>query len=119
MLNKVCVLTIKVRDLKESLEFYTNVLDFKVSKQYGEKIVSLVHNEVPIVLEEVETVGVGRNQVLLGILSEDIEKDFRQLKDKGVKVIFDEPMPCPPGRYFIIEDPNGNQLEIVEFSNMN
>ncbi len=46
-----------------------------------------------------------------------IENDFNQLKDKGVKIISSEPQPCPPGRYFVIEDPSGNQIEIVEFSN--
>ncbi|KAA0545264.1 VOC family protein [Bacillus sp. BGMRC 2118] len=116
MLNKVCVLTVKVANLQEGVEFYTNVLDFEVSKYYGEKLVSLVHHEVPIVLEEVENVQTGNN-VLMGILSKDIEQDFNNMKSKGVKVLSDEPMPCPPGRYFIIEDSSGNQIEIVEFSN--
>ncbi|PWW25501.1 hypothetical protein DFO73_113100 [Cytobacillus oceanisediminis] len=31
----------------------------------------------------------------------------------SIKVLFDEPQPCPPGRYFVIEDPSGNQIEIV------
>ncbi|MBM6618961.1 VOC family protein [Bacillus suaedaesalsae] len=116
MLNKVCVLTVKVVNLQEAVEFYTTVLDFKVSKYYGEKIVSLVHEEVPIVLEEVETTNSGNN-VLIGILSNDIQLDFNAMKSKGVKVLFDEPKPCPPGSYYIIEDPSGNQIEIVEFSN--
>lgn len=116
MLNKVCVLTVKVSNLQEAVQFYTNVLDFTVSKYYGDCIVSLVHNEVPVVLEESETVENGNN-VLLGILSKDIEQDFNNLKSKGAKVLFDEPKPCPPGRYFIIEDPSGNQIEIIEFSN--
>ncbi|MFD1738736.1 VOC family protein [Bacillus salitolerans] len=118
MLNKVCVLTVKVLDLNEAIDFYTNRLDFEVSKYYGEKIVSLKHNEIPIVLEEdhIESGGAGKT-VLLGILSHDIEKDFAKLKEKGVKLVFEEPKPCPPGRYFIIEDPSGNQIEIVEFSN--
>ncbi len=116
MLNKICVLTVKVKDMKEAIEFYTHVLGFEVSKHYGDKIVSLVHGELPIVLEESDIPHAG-NQVLLGILSENIEEDFLQLKEKGITVQFDEPQPCPPGRYFIIEDPSGNQIEIIEFSN--
>jgi lactoylglutathione lyase len=116
MLNKVCVLTIKVENLQAAIEFYTNVLDFKVSKYYGEKIVSLQHEEVPIVLEEAECELVGNRQgVLLGLLSTDIEQDYSDLKAKGVKVLFDEPKPCPPGRYFVIEDPSGNEIELVQF----
>lgn len=118
MLNKVCVLTVKVENLQKALEFYTEVLGFKVNKHYGEKIVTLVHGEIPIVLEEEGTNLSGKDQnVLLGILSEDIDSDFHRLKAKGVKILFDEPKPCPPGRYIVIEDPSGNQIEILEFSN--
>lgn len=51
------------------------------------------------------------------MLSENLDKDIEDFKTQGVKIIFDEPKPCPPGRYTIIEDPAGNQIEIVEFSN--
>ncbi len=118
MLNKVCVLTVRVPNLKESVDFYSNVLGFKVSKYYGEKIVSLQHDEIPIVLEESEeAIHNPRQNVLLGVLSKDLDKDTDHFKSKGVKMLFDEAKPCPPGRYNIIEDPAGNQIEIVEFSN--
>nr|WP_251027602.1 VOC family protein [Bacillus sp. ISL-41] len=118
MLKKVCVLTIKVGDMEKALEFYTNVLDFEISKHYGENIVSLVHNEIPIVLEKSEeTIAAGGQRVLLGILSENLDEDVNTLREKGARILFDESRPCPPGRYNIIEDPFGNQLELVEFSN--
>ncbi|MBT2688498.1 VOC family protein [Bacillus sp. ISL-47] len=117
MLNRLCVLTVKVNNLQTALKFYTEALDFKVSKYYGEKIVSLVHSEVPVVLEETAEENKGAN-VLPGILSEDIERDFSRMKEAGVNVLFDEPQSCPPGRYFVIEDPSGNQIEIVEFLNI-
>jgi len=118
LLNKVCVLTIKVEDMEKALEFYTKVLDFEVSKHYGENIVSLVHNEIPIVLEKSDEENTSVSQkVLLGILSEDIDEDVDRLRQKGAKVLFDESRPCPPGRYNVVEDPFGNQLELVEFSN--
>jgi lactoylglutathione lyase len=112
------VLTIKVDNLDAAIEFYTKVLDFEVSKRYGEKIVSLVHNHVPIVLEESDIPSTNQGQsVLLGILSENLDDDLSRLKSKGAKILFDEPKPCPPGRFTIIEDPSGNQIELVEFSN--
>jgi lactoylglutathione lyase len=118
MLNKVCVLTIKVVDIEKALEFYTQVLDFEVSKHYGENIVSLVHNEVPIVLEKSDEESTsGSQKILLGILSENIDEDVERLRKKEAKILFDESRPCPPGRYNVIEDPFGNQLELVEFSN--
>lgn len=117
LLNQVCVLTVKVDDIKKAVEFYTKVLTFEVSKYYGDKLVSLVHNEIPIVLEETEPFDAEtRQSVLLGIVSENLNKDIDELKAKGVSILFDEPQPCPPGRYTIIKDPAGNQIEIVEFS---
>lgn len=96
MLNKVCVLTIKVGDMAKALEFYTKVLDFEVSRHYGENIVSLVHNEIPIVLEKSDEKSYSSNQkVLLGILSENIDEDVEVLRGKGVKILFDESRPCP------------------------
>lgn len=118
MLNKVCVLTIKVDEMETALDFYTKVLDFEVSKHYGENIVSLVHNEIPIVLEKSEeAISAGGQKVLLGILSENLDEDVTRLREKGARILFDESKPCPPGRYNMIEDPFGNQLELVEFSN--
>lgn len=118
MLNKICVITVKVENIQDAVQFYTEVLAFKVSEQYGDNIVSLEHEGVPIVLEKGESNKEAPSSVLLGILSHDIEKDFANLKEKGASILFDEPQPCPPGRYFVLEDPSGNQIEIVEFTDM-
>lgn len=117
MLNKVCVLTIRVPNLKEAINFYSNILGFKISKYYGEKIASLQHDEIPIVLEESEDAQQNPKQnVLLGLFSENLDADILNLKMKGASILFDEPKPCPPGRFTIIEDPAGNHIELVEFS---
>ncbi|MEQ2525083.1 VOC family protein [Bacillaceae bacterium CLA-AA-H227] len=116
MLNQVCVLTIKVTNMEEAVDFYTNVLDFSVAKKYGENIISLDHNGLPLILEKAEKVNVpSSSSVLLAINSSNIQEDFKKLQDKGVKILFDEPKPCPPGYFFVIEDNSGNHLEIVEF----
>lgn len=116
MLNQVCVLTIKVTNMEEAVDFYTKVLDFNVSKRYGENIISLEHNGLPLILEKAEITDVPTsNTVLLALKSSNIQEDYKRLQDKGVKILFDEPKPCPPGFFFVIEDSSGNQLEIVEF----
>ncbi|WP_336296595.1 VOC family protein [Bacillus pinisoli] len=48
----------------------------------------------------------------LKYIFEDIERDYNQLSAKGVKLLFDEPKPCSPGRYLIIKDPIGNKIEL-------
>lgn len=118
MLDQVCVLTIKVKEMKESLSFYTEVFNFTASKKYSDSIVSLVHKNIPIVLEEEPSINLSdSSSVLLGISSNDIHHDFKLLIDRGAHVLFDEPKPCPPGYYFIVEDPSGNKIEVVEFTN--
>jgi lactoylglutathione lyase len=117
MLNQVAVLTIQVHDMKESVDFYSNTLGFDISNRYGETIVTLKQEAITIVLEQTETIHTKPQQyVLPGIISENLNEDISNLKTKGVKIVFDEPRPCPPGRYTVIEDPTGNQIELIEFS---
>lgn len=118
MLNTVCVLTIKVNNIDKAEDFYTSILDFQVSKRYGETIVSLVHQSIPIILEETDgSITESNTGVILGLQSSNIQEDFKAKKAKGVKLLFDEPKPFPAGLYFAIEDPFGNQVEVLEFSN--
>lgn len=117
MLNTVCVLTVQVRNLEEAIEFYTEVLGFEVNKQYGDTIVSLKHNHIPVILEQSDYLKKNQeNYVLLGIQSNNLDEDIDYLKEKGVDVLFD-PRPCPPGRFTVVKDPSGNQIELLEFSN--
>lgn len=117
MLNQIGVLTINVHEIDEAVEFYTNILGFELSQRYGENIATLKQEAFTIVLEKAETVHTNTQPyVLPGIISENLDEDIKHLKAKQVKLIFDEPRPCPPGRYMIIEDPTGNHLELIEFS---
>lgn len=112
------MLTIKVADIEESLTFYTKALGFKINKYYGESIVSLQHKEFPIILEKApDAHHKPKQNVLPGLVSINLDQDIASLRAKGVTVVFDEPKPCPPGRYTVIEDPTGNQIELIEFSN--
>lgn len=87
-----------------------------MAKKYGDDIISLEHNGLPLILEKsTETTIPTPSSVLLGIQSSNIQEDFKRLRDMGVTMIFTEPKSCPPGYYFVIEDYSGNQIEIVEF----
>lgn len=41
MKSEVCVISIYVPNLKKAIDFYTNILGFKLSKQYNPKLASL------------------------------------------------------------------------------
>ncbi|MGX9134073.1 VOC family protein [Rummeliibacillus sp. JY-2-4R] len=122
MSSQVCVISIYVPNLNEAIDFYTNILGFKFNIQYGPKIVSLVHGDLPVVLVENENATCNRDNnisgVVLGIKSEDIYKTVNFLKEKNVDFIVDEPSNCPPGKYISFRDPFGNILEYVQFKNL-
>ncbi|SES99036.1 Catechol 2,3-dioxygenase [Oceanobacillus limi] len=116
MLNQVCVLTIKLKDLEDGIDFYTKQLDFKVAKRYNDQIIQLEHKGIPVILEKTDPEERSNGStVVLGIQSNAIQEDYKKLKSRRVTIL-QEPKPCPPGYFFIIEDPNGNKIEIVEFT---
>lgn len=119
MMSQVCVIGIYVPNIQEAIDFYTTVLGFEVNKKYGPKIVTLVHGDLPIVLEESEKATYIENTttsgVVLGLKTEDIYHTVDQLKEHKVDFIVDEPTKCPPGKYISFRDPFGNVLEYLQF----
>lgn len=119
-MSQVCVIGIYVPNLRQAIDFYTTVLGFEIDKHYGEKIVTLVHGELPIVLEESEeAVHKADNRtsgVVLALKTDDIYRTVRDLKEHSVDLIIDEPVNCPPGQLISFQDPFGNVLEYLQFS---
>lgn len=117
-MTQVCVISIYVPDMKEAVEFYTGVLGFEVNKEYGSKIVTLVHGELPIVLEEMENTGYDKasSGVVLTLKSDDIHRSLATLKEHDVELIIGEPTDCPPGKYISFRDPFGNVWEYLQFN---
>lgn len=116
-MTQVCVISIHVPNMQEAIEFYTGVLGFKVNKEYGPKIVTLVHGELPIVLEESETAAynAASSGVVLTLKSDDIHQSLAMLKEHDVELIIGEPADCPPGKYISFRDPFGNVWEYLQF----
>jgi lactoylglutathione lyase len=118
-MSQVCVISIIVPNLVEAINFYTNTLGFELNRQYGTKIVSIKHGDLPIVLEENENANYKQESnvggVVLGLLTNDIYKTVEFLKEKDVNFIIEEPADCPPGKYISFKDPFGNHLEYIQF----
>ncbi|MDW2877999.1 MULTISPECIES: VOC family protein [Bacillaceae] len=116
---QLCAIGIYVPDLTKALRFYTEVLDFEVNKQYGPKIVSLAHGELPIILEENEGADYIDRKAATGpvlvLQTENIENEVNRLKSKGADLLMEEPAACPPGKYISFRDPFGNILEYLQF----
>ncbi|MGE7951365.1 VOC family protein [Lysinibacillus xylanilyticus] len=118
-MNQICVISIYVPNLNKAIDFYTNTLGFELNKQYGPKIASLVHGELPIILEENDHTTYNQDNkitgVVLGLQTEDIYETVKFLKEKEVNFIVDVPTNCPPGKYISFRDPFGNILEYLQF----
>lgn len=116
-MTQVCVISIYVPDIQKAVGFYTEVLGFEVNKEYGSKIVTLVHGELPIVLEEKENAGYSEasSGVVLTLKSDDIHQSLAMLKEHDVELIIGEPADCPPGKYISFRDPFGNVWEYLQF----
>ena len=122
MVNQVCVISIYVPNLNKAIDFYTNTLGFELNKLYGPNIASLVHGELPIILEEHDNTTNNQDnnstRVVLGLRTEDIYETVKFLKEKKVDFIVEEPTNCPPGKFISFRDPFGNILEYLQFENM-
>ena len=115
-MTQVCVISIHVPDMEKAIGFYTRVLGFEVNKEYGTKIVTLVHGGLPIVVEESEnTTNGGASGVVLTLKTDDIYQTVESLKEHNVEFILEEPTPCPPGKYISFRDPFGNMWEYLQF----
>jgi lactoylglutathione lyase len=119
-MTQVCVIGIYVPNIQEAIHFYTTVLGFEVNKQYGPKIVTLVHGDLPIVLEEKENplkeVPNKTTGVVLALKTDDINDTVKTLKEHNVEFIVEQPTDCPPGKFVSFRDPFGNVLEYLQFS---
>lgn len=86
MKAKVCMVSIKVTDMKETKKFYCEKMNFNLEKEYGENIIELNVNGFPIILEKASkpnTLDYGENsQVVLGLQTDDLNKDLEHLKKK-------------------------------------
>lgn len=112
---KLCFLYHPVKNLKESLSFYRDVLGFEEAWREGEHTIALTipNTEQRIMLEADEhEIGAG------GIFLVDNVDEF--FKENQSKLNFIKtPVDIPPGRYAIFIDDSGNPIRILDFSKEN
>lgn len=118
-MSQVCVISIYVPDIQKAIDFYKDVLGFEVEKQYGEKIATLKHGDLPLILEESEYSSCNPESkpagVVLALKTDDIYHTVKLLNEHKVDFIVAEPTECPPGKFISFRDPFGNVLEYLQF----
>ena len=79
-----------------------------------------LENDGPtVILEKVENPSMStypnHAQVILGIETNDIEAKAKELREKGVEFLQDDPQPFVAGLYMNMKDPAGNVLDLLQF----
>ena len=120
-MTSVCVIGIYVDDMDKAVEFYCKKLGFKEAERYDDGcIVRLENNGPPVILEKVEKAAKieypGSSQVVLGVETDNIEKTSKELKERGVEFLHDEPQAFVAGHVMAMRDPSGNVLELLQFN---
>ncbi len=116
---KFCWSTLNVKDLDESIAFYTEIIGLEVVRRFDSghgEIAFLGKGETQI--ELIQEVGKDRIDVGVdiswGFETENLDETLELFKVKGVKVLTDVIQPNPFIKFVMVSDPNGMKIQITE-----
>lgn len=112
--------TLNVKNLDESIDFYSNLLNCEVSQRFnvnenmeiaflgnGETKIELIYNKLK------ENIVIG-NDISWGFSVDSLEKIIEIIKEKNIEMISNIIQPNPNTRFIFIKDPNGMNIQLVE-----
>jgi predicted enzyme related to lactoylglutathione lyase len=113
-----CIATIFSEDLNNLLPFYRDVLGLAVGHE-GPGFVTLGPLQGP-------SIGLGTHSEvhgrpaeparhIVGLETDDIQADYRRLKDRGVEFL-EEPTSGGPVTFATLKDPDGNYVQLIQFN---
>ena len=117
VVDKITMIHLLVRDMDKAKAFYTDVLGFEATgdtKWDGRSVFVIppgggTYIALNTMSEEIKP-GIGK----MFLSTPDVEAAYKKIKAKGVKPN-SEIMPYPPGgRFFSVNDPDGNFLFILQ-----
>src|ERR1044071_8127629 len=111
---------IRCNNLKESLAFYTNVLDFNLKypeERDSEWGLNLINGDAEILLTSLD----GTPQIAICVLVNDVDTLFKKYVNRGLVVpnnpnspVHNSPIDQTWGmREFYVNDPSGNTLRFI------
>ncbi len=114
-----CWCTIKVKDMEESLDFYTDIVGLDIERRFeagpDKEIVFLGSGETKIELmsgnSTVENIS---TDISLGFTVDSVKRKMEFLQGRGIEVIEGPFKPNPSIEFFYISDPNGLKIQFVE-----
>ncbi len=117
---KLCWVTLYVKDMQKSVEFYEEVVGLEVQRTFsigeGKHFTFLGNGETEIELiqdETVEDINVGTS-ISLGFEVANVEAKIEFIRDKGLEVQGGPFSPNPSIVFFYVLDPDGLKIQFVE-----
>ena len=105
-----------VKDMKESIEFYRDVMGFEIDSQYdlgSAGAITLLKGEGETMIEIIENPTDEPGLFSVGMDVEDVNATVKELKSKGAKITM-EPTPITVGTLAFLEDPNGVRIALIQ-----
>lgn len=115
-----CWVTLKVSNMKDSMNFYHGILGLPVCTRIGgngHEMVMLGDKDKPkieLLHDEKFSVDNPGNIVSVGIMVDSLEKAMELMKDSGVEIVSGPLSPAPGIRFFFVRDPDGVEVQLVE-----
>jgi lactoylglutathione lyase len=117
MMNmKVKYATIIVKDMDESIKFYTEFMGFKIDSKhnpYPGLNITLLKGEGDAMIELIKNTENETGLFSVGMEVEDINTTVKELKIKGAKIT-KEPTKITIGTLAFLEDPNGATIVLIQ-----
>ena len=113
---KIKYTTMIVKDMKESIEFYRDVMGFEIDSQYDlgpAGAITLLKGEGETMIEIIENPTDEPGLFSVGMDVEDVNATVKELKSKGAKITM-EPTPITVGILAFLEDPNGVRIALIQ-----
>lgn len=108
--------TMIVKDMGESIKFYTEVMGFQIDGRHEPRpgvCITLLKGEGDAMIEIIEDTEHEIGLFSLGMEVKDLNATLEELRSKGAKITMG-PVPITVGTLAFLEDPNGVKIALIQ-----
>lgn len=117
---KLCWVTINVKDIEESLNFYQKIIGLDIKRRFkpdDDREIAFLGNgqtEIELIYNSSDQEVIIGQDISLGFEVESLDKINEVLKKNNIKVHSGPFQPNPSIRFMYVFDPNGLKIQFVE-----